>query len=57
VLDGLAAMVAAARGALDRVIARERLPAGRFARTVPTASMALWVMLMLAGYLLLYYLR
>jgi len=49
VLDGIGAAVALARGALARVIARERLPAGRFARTVPTASMALWVMLMLAG--------
>jgi multicomponent Na+:H+ antiporter subunit D len=57
VLGALAALVAAARGSLERAIARERLPAGRFARTVPTASMALWVMLMLAGYLLLYYIR
>jgi multicomponent Na+:H+ antiporter subunit D len=56
-LGALAALVAAARGALERAIARERLPAGRFARTVPTASMALWVMLMLVAYLLLYYVR
>jgi multicomponent Na+:H+ antiporter subunit D len=56
-LGALAGVVAAARSALARVIERERLPTGRFVRTVPTASMALWVMLMLAGYLLLYYLR
>jgi len=39
------------------VIARERRPHGMLVRTYPTASMALWVMAMLLGYLVLYALQ
>jgi multicomponent Na+:H+ antiporter subunit D len=42
---------------LSAAIAREERPQGLFARTPPTTTMALWVMAMLAGYLVLYYLR
>ena len=56
-LGSLRALCAAAAQRAGAVIVRERLPAGRFARTPPIATMALWVMVMLAGYLLLYYLR
>ena len=54
----------ALRGLLGRVagwlsagIARQRVPNGLFARTPPTATMALWVMALLLGYMLLYYLQ
>jgi multicomponent Na+:H+ antiporter subunit D len=38
-------------------IARENQPGGLLVRNWPTGSMALWVLAMLLGYLLLYYLR
>lgn len=37
------------------LITRHRLPGGLLLRSWPTGSMSLWVMLMLFGYLLLYY--
>jgi len=36
---------------------RERLPQGLLVRTWPTGSMALWLMVVLLGYLVLYYVR
>ncbi len=39
------------------LVSRHRRPAGLLLRTWPTGSMALWVMVMLLGYLALYYLR
>jgi len=42
---------------LGVVIDRERRPYGMLVRTYPTASMALWVMAMLLGYLVLYALQ
>ena len=38
-------------------VARQRVPQGLLVRTWPTGSMALWLMVMLLGYLVLYYVR
>jgi len=54
----LAACGEAARTLVARAVAllqRQNGSRGALAGTAPTASMAMWVMLMLAGYLLLYY--
>ena len=54
----LAAGGAAARSLAARALAlaqRQQGPDGALTRTWPTARMATWVMVMLAGYLLLYY--
>jgi multicomponent Na+:H+ antiporter subunit D len=54
----LAACGEAAQTLVARAVAllqRQNGPRGALAGTAPTASMAMWVMLMLAGYLLLYY--
>jgi multicomponent Na+:H+ antiporter subunit D len=54
----LAACGESARTLAERAVAllqRQNGPRGGLAGTAPTASMAMWVMLMLAGYLLLYY--
>lgn len=48
--------VKAAGGAVVGAVVRTHGPEGRLARTWATRSMALWVMLVLLGYLLLYYL-
>ncbi|MEO8079346.1 MAG: Na(+)/H(+) antiporter subunit D [Caldimonas sp.] len=45
-----------ARTRLHAAIDRVQGPASRFSRTWPTGSMALWMLVMLLGYLLLYYL-
>jgi multicomponent Na+:H+ antiporter subunit D len=58
VSSGLAACGEAARDLYARALAllqRQYGPRGALAGTAPTANMAMWVMLMLAGYLLLYY--
>ncbi len=47
-------------GAMQRFsteIARQRVPQGLLVRTWPTSGMALWVMVMLLAYLVLYYVR
>ncbi len=40
---------------ISYAVARQRVPGGLLVRTPTTGSMALWVMLMLLGYLVLYY--
>jgi hypothetical protein len=42
-------------GHIATIVRRHNGPGGALTRPRPTASMATWVMLMLAGYLLLYY--
>jgi multicomponent Na+:H+ antiporter subunit D len=58
-LDSVRALVGgAARGSLDRALAgieRQSGPDGSLARTWPIRSMALWVLILLLGYLVLYY--
>lgn len=44
-------------GTLMSTILRHCGPDGRFARTWPTRSMAMWVLVLLLGYLLLYYIE
>ena len=55
--EALHGLLVRAAGWLSAVIARQRVPHGLFARTPPTATMALWVMALLLGYMLLYYLQ
>jgi multicomponent Na+:H+ antiporter subunit D len=52
---GLGAMIAARGRAVGARLYRHHGPEGILARTWPTGSMALWVMLMLLAYLVLYY--
>jgi multicomponent Na+:H+ antiporter subunit D len=56
-LQAVAKRLATGGQRASTAIARERRPGGLFVRTTPTTSMALWVMAMLLGYLVLYYLR
>ncbi len=50
------AALAARLSAISAYIVRQRQPGGLLLRSWPTGNMALWVMLMLSGYLLFYYL-
>ncbi len=56
-LQAVARRVAAGGQWASTAVERERRPGGLFVRTTPTTSMALWVMAMLLGYLVLYYLH
>ncbi|WP_310451040.1 Na(+)/H(+) antiporter subunit D [Sulfuritalea sp.] len=52
---GLGNDLAAGMRALAEAVVRQRRPGGLLLRSWPTGSMALWVMVMLLAYLLLYY--
>jgi multicomponent Na+:H+ antiporter subunit D len=55
-LAGLSRQLSKQAAAIEAFIVRNRQPGGLLLRSWPTGNMALWVMLMLSGYLLLYYL-
>jgi len=57
VLRASGRVLAAGTQRLSRVIAREQGPRGVFTRTASITGMALWVMALLLGYLVVYYLR
>jgi len=55
-LAGFGAVVSASSVRFIRTLERHHGPESKLARTWPTGSMALWVMILLLAYLLLYYL-
>jgi multicomponent Na+:H+ antiporter subunit D len=57
VMQSFAGWMASNVQRMSIAVDRERRPDGLFVRTTPTTSMALWVVAMLLGYLVLYYLR
>jgi multicomponent Na+:H+ antiporter subunit D len=55
-LESVSAALARRSGALHATLLRQHGPEGTLARTWPTGSMAIWVVVLLLAYLVLYYL-